>query len=52
MTEASTVARAAEHLELEIMHSAGAAGSHNHAHFQVGVGVGGLRAKAGCRLAS
>ncbi|KAF6250335.1 ZIP zinc transporter-domain-containing protein [Scenedesmus sp. NREL 46B-D3] len=38
MTEASTVARAAEHLELEITRSQSeglAAGAHNHAHFQV-----------------
>jgi hypothetical protein len=38
MTEASTVARAAEHLELEITRSRSdsmAGGAHNHAHFQV-----------------
>jgi hypothetical protein len=38
MTEASTVARAAEHLELEITRSRSDSlpgGAHNHAHFQV-----------------
>jgi hypothetical protein len=38
MTEAAAVARAAEHLELEITRSRSdsmAGGVHNHAHFQV-----------------